>query len=122
MFAKSDVISLHCPQTAENLEFVNAELIANMKPNAILINTARGGLVNEQDLANALNSNQIGGALLDVVSTEPIANDNPLWGATNCLLTPHNAWSTIEARKRLMNLTAENVAAFIAGNPINLVN
>jgi glycerate dehydrogenase len=122
LFATSDVISLHCPQTAENVGFVNAELLSKMKPTAILINAARGGLVNEQDLADALNSDQIGGALLDVVSTEPIADDNPLLTARNCLLTPHIAWATIEARHRLMQTTADNVAAFMAGTPINQVN
>jgi len=122
LFANSDVISLHCPQTEDNVGVVNAELISRMKPKAILINTARGGLIHEQDLADALNADRIGGALLDVVSVEPIADDNPLLGAKHCLLTPHNAWSTIEARRRLMQSTADNVAAFIAGNPINVVN
>lgn len=122
LFGAADVISLHCPQTQTNAGFVNAELISRMKPSAILINTARGGLINEQDLADALNSNRIGGACLDVVSAEPISTSNPLFMAANCLLTPHNAWATIEARKRLMQSTADNVAAFIAGQPINLVN
>ncbi len=122
LFATSDLISLHCPQTEENVGFVNAELLSKMKPTAILINAARGGLVNEQDLADALNSDQIGGALLDVVSAEPIADDNPLLTAKHCLLTPHIAWATIEARQRLMQTTAENVAAFLAGSPINRVN
>lgn len=122
LFSKSDVISLHCPQTHDNVGFVNAGLISRMPSHAILINTARGGLVNEQDLADALNASKIGGACLDVVSAEPISNDNPLMGAKNCLLTPHNAWSTLEARQRLMQATADNIAAFIDGNPIHVVN
>jgi glycerate dehydrogenase len=122
LFATSDVISLHCPQTNENAGFVNSELISQMKPTAILVNAARGGLVNEQDLADALNSDRIGGAVLDVVSTEPIADNNPLLTAKHCLMTPHVAWATVEARQRLMQTTAENVAAFIAGSPIHVVN
>jgi glycerate dehydrogenase len=122
LFATSDFVSLHCPQTPATTGFVNSELISKMKPNAVLINTARGGLINEADLAAALNQDQIAGALLDVVSAEPIADDNPLLKAKNCVLTPHLAWTAIEARKRLMQTTADNIAAFIAGKPINLVN
>lgn len=121
LFAQADYISLHCPQTHATTGFVDGALIAKMKPQAVLINTARGGLINEQELANALNADQIGGALLDVVSAEPIVDSNPLLQAKNCVLTPHIAWSPIEARRRLMQTTADNVAAFIAGNPINLV-
>jgi glycerate dehydrogenase len=122
VFEQSDFVSLHCPQTPETTGFVNAELISKMKPNAVLINTARGGLINEQDLANALNADQIAGALLDVVSAEPIVDSNPLLNAKNCVLTPHIAWSTIEARRRMMQTTADNIGAFIEGQPINLVN
>lgn len=122
LFTQSDFISLHCPQTPETTKFVNAELISKMKPSSVLINTARGGLINETDLTNALNKGKIGGAILDVLSAEPIQDNNPLLGAKNCLLTPHNAWSTIEARKRLMQTTADNVEAFISGSPINVVN
>ena len=122
VFAQSDFVSLHCPQTPETSGFVNSELIARMKPTAVLINTARGGLINEQDLANSLNSDQIAGALLDVVSVEPIEDSNPLLLAKNCVLTPHIAWSPIESRRRLMQATADNIEAFIAGHPINLVN
>jgi glycerate dehydrogenase len=122
LFAQSDYISLHCPETPETTGFVDAELIAKMKPGAVLINTARGGLINEQDLANALNADQIGGALLDVVSAEPIVDSNPLLHAKNCVLTPHLAWSPIEARRRLMKTTAENISAFMAGQPIHVVN
>ncbi|MFK7769222.1 MAG: D-2-hydroxyacid dehydrogenase [Mariniblastus sp.] len=121
VFAQSDFISLHCPQTPETTGFVNADLISKMKPNGILINTARGGLVNEQDLAAALNQKTIAGALLDVASTEPIDDGNPLLSATNCILTPHIAWTPIEARKRLMETVAENIENFLAGSPSNLV-
>ncbi len=121
VFSVSDVVSLHCPQTEQNVGFVNRELLGRMKRSAILINTARGGLVNEVDLAMALNRGEIAGAFLDVVSSEPISADNPLLCVKNCLLTPHMAWSTIEARRRLMQLTAKNIAAFLAGKPINLV-
>ena len=118
----SDFVSLHCPLTESNKEFFNAELIASMKPNGILINTARGGLIHEQDLANALNAEQIGGACLDVLSTEPPCVENPLLGASRCLLTPHIAWTAIEARNRLMQITADNIGAFLAGDPINVVD
>jgi glycerate dehydrogenase len=122
VFETGDVISLHCPQTELNFGFVNRTLLKKMKPNAILINASRGGLINETDLADALNSEQIAGALLDVVSVEPIRDDNPLLQAKNCLLTPHMAWATVAARKRLMQVTADNIAAFLAGKPINVVN
>ena len=122
LFSQSDYISLQSPQTPETTGFVNRELIDRMKSNAILINTARGGLVNEQDLADALNDGKIGGALLDVVSKEPIVESNPLWGAKNCVLTPHLAWSPIEARRRLMETVAMNIQAFTDGNPIHVVN
>lgn len=119
--AESDFISLHCPQTEANQKFINAELIGLMKPTAILINTARGGLINEQDLADALSKQQIAGACLDVLSSEPPELANPLLAAPHCLLTPHVAWTAIEARRRLMQITAENIAAFKAGQPINVV-
>ncbi len=120
-FAASDFVSLHCPLTEDNMGFVNRGLISKMKPTAVLINTARGGLINEADLANALNEGQIAGAILDVVSQEPIKSSNPLLTAKNCLLTPHMAWTAIEARKRLMSVTADNISAFLAGCPINVV-
>lgn len=122
LFSQSDFISLHCPQTPENEGFVNQNLIKKMKSEAILINTARGGLVNEQDLANALNNGEIGGALLDVVSKEPIDESNPLLGTKNCVLTPHIAWSPIEARRRLMAAVASNIQSFKDGNPTHVVN
>lgn len=122
VFAESDVVSLHCPQTAENLRMVNARLLGLMKPTAMLINTARGALVNEADLADALNAGRLAGAAADVVSHEPILPDNPLLRAKNMIITPHIAWAALAARKRLMQITADNVAAFLKGKPINVVN
>ena len=122
VFAEADVVSLHCPQTPDNARFVNRRMLDLMKPGAFLINAARGGLVNEADLADALNAGRIAGAALDVVSTEPIRDDSPLLTAKNCLITPHMAWGTLSARRRLMQTTADNVAAFIAGKPENVVN
>jgi glycerate dehydrogenase len=122
LFSRSDVISLHCPQTPANTGFVNRELLRLMKPTALLINTARGGLVNEKDLAEALNEDRLGGAAVDVVSAEPMKGDNPLLGAKNCIITPHIAWATLAARRRLMETTVRNVAAFMAGRPENVVN
>lgn len=122
VFRQSDVISLNCLLTEENKEFVNKRLIDLMKKDALLINAARGGLINEGDLADALNSDRIGGAALDVVSTEPVETHNPLLKATNCLITPHIAWATLEARKRLMHQGAQNLKAFLLGKPINVVN
>ncbi len=121
LVADCDFISLHCALTESNAEFFNAKLIQSMKPHAILINTARGGLINEYDLADALNRQQIGGACLDVLSTEPPAPDNPLLSAPHCLLTPHIAWTAIEARRRLMQITADNIKAYLNGSPINVV-
>lgn len=122
LFAHADVVTMHCNQTAENTGMVNAALIERMKPTAYFVNTARGGLVAEQDLADALNAERIAGAACDVVSSEPISENNPLFSAKNCLVTPHIAWAAKEARIRLMGTTAENIAAFQAGSPINVVN
>ena len=122
LFVEADVVSLHCPQTADNVGFVNKALLSTMKPNAFFINTARGPLVNEQDLADALNHDVIAGAAVDVVSKEPIEPTNPLMNAKNLLITPHMAWGTVAARTRLMGTTAENIQAFINGKPINVVN
>ncbi|MBN1417510.1 MAG: D-2-hydroxyacid dehydrogenase [Planctomycetes bacterium] len=121
VFREADVVTLHCPLTDDNPKMVNAETLGKMKPGAILINTARGGLVDEAALAQALNEGRIRGAACDVVSAEPIPPDSPLLRAKNILLTPHIAWATLEARRRLMRTTADNVAAFIAGHPINVV-
>lgn len=122
VFAESDFVSLNCPVTAENTEFVNQNLIETMKPHAVLINTGRGGLVNEKDLANALNARRIAAACLDVLSTEPPSPGNPLLSAQNCFITPHIAWATIEARQRLMDLTVSNLNDFILGKPKNIVS
>ena len=122
LFARADVISLHCPLTDQTAGLVNRERLRRVKPGAYLINTARGGLVVEADLAEALNAGRLAGAAVDVVSREPIRPDNPLRGAPNCLITPHIAWATSEARARLMETMVANVAGFLAGNPINVVN
>lgn len=122
LFAKADVVSLNCPQTPDNTGFVNAPLLARMKPTAFLINVARGGLVNEADLADALNRGIIAGAGLDVVAVEPMLPDNPLLSAANCVMTPHIAWASLAARQRLMAIVAGNVASFLAGQPMNVVN
>lgn len=122
VFAGADVVSLHCPQTDDNTGMVNAALLSTMKPTAVFLNAARGGLVNEADLAAALVEGKLAFAGLDVLSAEPIAEDNPLRDAPNCLITPHIAWAAVEARRRLMATTAENIAAYAGGQPINVVN
>jgi len=122
IFCESDVISLHCPLTAENEGLVSAERLAMMKKTAFLINTSRGPLVDQEALAEALNSDQIAGAGLDVLSVEPAREDNPLLAAKNCFITPHIAWATRSARERLMNTVIENVRAFVDGKPVNVVN
>jgi glycerate dehydrogenase len=119
---ESDVISLHAPLTAENAKMVNAGFLRKMKPTAFLINTARGGLIDEQNLATALNEGHIAGAGLDVLTKEPPAADNPLLTAKNCIITPHIAWASRPARQRLMDVTAANIRAFLAGTPQNVVN
>lgn len=121
LFRESDVVSLHCALGADNERFVNDALLRTMKPTAYLLNTARGGLVDEPALARALAEGRLGGAGLDVVSREPMAADNPLLGAPRCVITPHNAWATLAARRRLMATTVENVRAFLAGAPVNVV-
>ena len=122
LFAESDVVTLHCNLTPENAGMVNKALLARMKPTGYLINTSRGPLVKDADLAEALRQGKLGGAALDVVTTEPIPPDNPLLKAPNITITPHVAWAALAARRRLMHITAENVAAFLAGKPINVVN
>lgn len=121
-FRRADVLSLNCALTAENAGLVDARRLALMKPTAFLVNAARGTLVVESDLAAALASGRIAGAALDVVSSEPIRPDNPLLAAPSCILTPHIAWATREARARLMRATAANIRAFLAGSPVNVVN
>jgi glycerate dehydrogenase len=122
LFATADVVTLNCPQTADNEGFVNSGLLAAMKSTAFLINVARGGLVNESDLAAALRDGTISGAGLDVVAYEPMKADNPLLGAPNCIFTPHIAWASLAARKRLMAIVTANIASYLSGAPINVVN
>lgn len=122
LFSECDIISLHCPLNEDTFEIVNARRLSLMKPSAILINTGRGGLINEQDLADALNSRKIYAAGVDVLTTEPPLADNPLLTAKNCFITPHIAWATKAARERLMSILINNVRAFAAGKPENVVN
>lgn len=121
LFASCDIVSLHCPLTDDTREMVNARRLSLMKPHAILINTGRGGLVNEQDLADALYRGILAAAGVDVLSTEPPQADNPLLVEPNCFITPHIAWATYEARVRLMNQAVANLKAFQAGSPVNNV-
>ena len=122
LLKRSDVISLHCNLTPENTGIINRENIAKMKDGAILINNARGQLIVEQDVADALNSGKLAGAGLDVVYTEPIREDNPLLKAKNCIITPHISWAPIESRRRIMDITVDNIKAFQSGAPKNVVN
>ena len=122
LLAQSDVVSLHCPQTAENARMIDAGALAQMKDGAILLNTARGGLLDEQAVADALRSGKLLAAGMDVVSAEPIRADNPLLTAPNCFLTPHIAWAPLETRRRLQAISAENLRAFLAGKPQNVVH
>lgn len=119
---ESDVIALHCPLTPSTQGIINKERISKMKDGVIIINTSRGPLIVEEDLRNALNRGKVAAAACDVVSTEPIKNDNPLLTAKNMIITPHIAWAPIESRKRLMDYTIENLVKFLEGNPINVVN
>jgi glycerate dehydrogenase len=121
LFRQSDVISLHCPLTPETRGLVNAERLALMKPSAFLLNTSRGPLVDEPALADALNSGRIAGAGLDVLAAEPPPADNPLLQAKNCFITPHLAWATRAARKRLLKIAVANLRAFRDGKPQNVV-
>ena len=117
----SDVVSLHCPLYAETAELINHKTIALMKHGAFLINTSRGGVLNEHDVAKALLEGRLGGAGIDVLSTEPPRSDNPLLSAPNCIITPHIAWATRESRSRLIRTLEENLAAFLAGKPKNII-
>lgn len=121
LFSESDVLSLHAPMSDATKEIVNKENLARMKKSAYLINTARGGLINEQDLADALKAKQIAGAGLDVLTSEPPKADNPLIGLNNCVITPHIAWSFLDARVRLIQLVAENLEAFQNGEERNVI-
>ena len=122
LYAESDVITLHCNLTPENTGMINKASIAKMKNSVILINNARGQLINEQDVADALNAGEMGAAGLDVVYTEPIRADNPLLKAKNCIITPHISWAPKESRQRIMDCAVANAKAYIEGAPINVVN
>ncbi|RUS47847.1 D-2-hydroxyacid dehydrogenase [Cohnella sp. AR92] len=122
LLRESDVVSLHCPLTPKTERLINRDTLAKMKPGALLINTARGKLIAEADLAAALNEGRIAGAAVDVLSTEPPAPDNPLLSARNCIVTPHIAWASSEARKRLLGIAVSNVRAFLDGTPTNVVS
>ncbi len=122
LLQQSDVISLHCPLTAKNIGMINRETISQMKDGVILLNTARGGLLVEQDVADALRSGKIRATAVDVVSYEPIRADNPLLTAPNCIITPHMAWAPIESRKRILDCTVQSIQAFLEGKPVNTVN
>lgn len=122
LFARSDVISLHCPLFPETAGFINKESIAKMKDGVMIINNSRGPLIVEQDLADALNSGKVAGAGVDVVSTEPIKGDNPLLKAKNCIITPHISWASKESRSRLMEIAVKNLRAYLEGKAENVVN
>lgn len=122
LLAASDVVSIHCPLFPETKGLINKESLKTMKSSAFLLNTSRGPIVVDEDLADALNNNVIAGAGIDVLSAEPPSEDNPLFKAKNCIITPHIAWATKEARLRLMEATVNNLSAFINGKPVNVVN
>ena len=121
LFTRSDVITLHAPMADENKGIVNKDLLSKMKSTSFLINTARGGLINEADLKAALENGALAGVGLDVLSEEPPKNGNILLGVKNCIITPHNAWGSREARERLLDETVENVAAFLQREPRNVI-
>jgi glycerate dehydrogenase len=122
LLSESDYISINCPLTEDNLGFINSAAISKMKKSAFLVNTGRGQLINEQNLADALNQGRIAGAGLDVLSAEPPSPDNPLAKAANCTITPHIAWATFEARSRMMKIAVNNLRSFMDGCPVNVVN
>ena len=122
LFSRADYLSLHCPLTAQTRHLVNARTLSLMKPGAIIINTARGGVIEEEALVEALNSGRLGGAGIDVLDREPMRPGHPYLTAKNCYMTPHVAWGTLDARDRLIGMVVENLRAFEAGKPINKVN
>lgn len=122
LLKESDVVSIHCPLTPETQNLINKESLKTMKRSAFVINTARGPIINELDLADALNNDVIAGAGIDVLSVEPPAADNPLFNTKNCLITPHIAWATLESRARSIDIAVNNISSFINGNPVNIVN
>lgn len=121
LFSEADVITAHCPLTEETNGLICRDTLEYCKPSCVIINTSRGAVVNEQDLADALNGDRISGAALDVLRREPMAEDNPLLTAKNCVITPHIAWAALETRRRLVKIAAENLKAYIEGNPVNTV-
>jgi glycerate dehydrogenase len=121
-FSRADIVTLHCPLTEKTKGIVNIERLKKMKKTALLINTSRGGTVNENDLAYALNNGIIAGAGLDVLDTEPMSPDTPLKDAKNCIITPHTAWSAYETRSRLVETVKENLRSYLRGKPINKIN
>lgn len=122
LLKKCDFLSLNCPLTEKTKEMINKDALSLMKSTAYIINTSRGPVINEQDLADALHNGKIAGAALDVLTVEPMEKDCPLFGEKNCIITPHIAWTTYDARQRLADICADNVKAYIDGNPINTVN
>ena len=122
MLARSDVISLHCPLTDLTAGIINKDALSKMKKGAILLNTARGGLLVEEDVAEGLRAGQLSAAAVDVVSSEPISPDNPLLSAPNCIITPHMAWAPIETRQRILDCTVANMEGYFSDNPVNVVN
>ncbi|MBD0298501.1 MAG: D-2-hydroxyacid dehydrogenase [Flavisolibacter sp.] len=122
LLEESDVVSIHCPLFPETKGLINKESLQRMKKSAFLLNTSRGPIIVDEDLADALNNEVIAGAGIDVLSVEPPSKDNPLFKAKNCIITPHIAWATKEARERLMDITVNNLTAFLKGDPVNVVN
>ena len=122
LLQSSDIVSLHCPLTQENTGLINAATIAKMKDGAILLNTARGPLLNEQDVADALRNGKLRGVAVDVVSNEPMLENNPLLTAPNCIITPHMAWTPVESRQRIIDSTVSSIQGYLKGKPVNTVN
>ncbi len=122
LLAQSDIVSLHCPLTSDNKEMINQASLDKMKDGAILLNTARGPLIDEAAVRNALDAKKLSGFAADVLSQEPMSKDCPLLGAPNCVITPHVAWAAKETRERLLDIALDNLRKFLAGTPINVVN